>query len=169
MTKKVVVPTDGSKDMEQVLSMAVDIAKTMDAKIYGVYVVDLTPFMDFPEDEIVQAIKTKLYEEGWNALKALEKFCKERNNEVEVLIEEGNPAERIIRIAKKLRADLIVMGTRQSLAEEFLPSFTTSDKVIGEITSIGREISRKLFGSTAEKVIEGAHCDVLAVPIFREE
>ncbi|MEM3397176.1 MAG: universal stress protein [Thermoplasmata archaeon] len=169
MVKTVVVPTDGSEDMEQVLSIAVDIARTMEAKIYGIYVVDLTPFIDFPEDEVVQSIKAKLYEEGWNALRTLEKFCKERGNEVEVLIEEGNPAEKIIKIAKKLKADLIVMGTRHSSTDEFLPSFTTTEKLSGEIASIGRALSRKLFGSTAEKVIEGAHCDVLAVPIFKED
>ncbi|MCX8173404.1 MAG: universal stress protein [Thermoplasmata archaeon] len=169
MVKTVLVPTDGSGDMERILAIAVDIANTMGAKIYGVYVVDLTPFIGFPEDEVTQAIKAKLYEEGWNALRAVEKFCRERGSDVEVLIEEGNPAERIIKTAKKLKVDLIVMGTRQVPEEEFLPSLTTTDRITEEVATIGRTLTRKLFGSTAEKVIAGAHCDVLAVPIFREE
>ncbi|MEM4160824.1 MAG: universal stress protein [Thermoplasmata archaeon] len=168
MEKRILVPTDGSEEMEQVLSIALEIAKTMGAKLYGLYVVDITPFIDFPEDEVIQMIKAKLYEEGWNALKNLEKYCKEKGAEVEVLIEEGNPAERIIKVAKKLGTELIVMGTRHSTPEEFLPTITAGEKLTTELAAIRMALSRKLFGSTAEKVIEGAHCDVLAVPIFRE-
>lgn len=167
MEKCVVVPTDGSPDMERVLTIATDIARTMEAKICGVYVVDLTPFIDFPEDEVIQGLKARLYEEGWSALRALEQFCKERGVPAETVLEEGNPAERIIKIARKVKASLIVMGTRK--AEEFTPGFTASDRIKEGISSLGMALSRKLFGSTAEKVIERAHCTVLAVPIIREE
>ncbi|MGB9635802.1 MAG: universal stress protein [Thermoplasmata archaeon] len=169
MEKKIIVPTDGSEEMKTVLGIAMEIAKHLDAKIYGLYVVDLTPFIDFPEDELVQTLKSRLYEDGWNALRMMEKVCLENGCRIELMIEEGNPAERIIKIAKKLRADMIVMGTRRDVSDKYMPVFSGIDRIKGGFANIRAAVSRKLFGSTAEKVIEGAPCDVLAVPLMREE
>jgi len=164
--KAIVVPTDGSKDMEKVLKLATEIARGMEAKIYGLYVVDLAPFIDFPEDEVIQALRARLYEEGWNALRALENFCKECGVPCEVFLEEGRAGERIIKFAKKVKASLIVMGTRRA---KFTPAITPGDKIKEGLSSLAMALSRKIFGSTAEKVIASAHCPVLALPLVEEE
>jgi nucleotide-binding universal stress UspA family protein len=167
--KRILVPTDGSEDMEAVLKMAVDIAHSINARIYVMYVVDLTPFIDFPEDEQVQLLRAKLYEEGWNALHNTEKIARALGAEVELIIEEGNPAEKIIKKAKRLKVDLIVMGTRHEGIERYIPAYTTSDKLKEIAGRIGAELTRTLFGSVADKVIKSAPCDVLAVPLLTKE
>jgi len=59
----------------------------------------------------------------------------------ETMIVEGIPFVEIVKIAKDLDVDMIVMGLHRA-------------KRVDEI----------LFGSTAEKVLRGSHCPVLCVP-----
>lgn len=58
------------------------------------------------------------------------------------MIVEGVPFVEIVKIAKDLDVDLIIMGTRRSTAR----------------------VDELLFGSTAEKVLRAAPCPVLCVP-----
>jgi nucleotide-binding universal stress UspA family protein len=60
--------------------------------------------------------------------------------EVQTLAREGNPALEIVDIARDAKVDLIVVGR-----------------------SGGRFMSRAIFGSTAARVAELAHCDTLVV------
>lgn len=138
--KNILIATDGSDGMDTVYTLTFDIAKNLNAKIFAIYVVDLSPFAGLPEDDMLVRAKAKLYENGWNLLRALKEKAKEFGVEIEAVVEEGVPAEKIVRIAKKLKIDMIVMGTT------------------------GRSgIDRILLGSVAEAVLKNATCPVLAV------
>lgn len=138
--KNILIATDGSDGMENVYKLTFDIAKNLSAKVFIVYVVDLSPFAGLPEDDVLVRAKAKLYERGWNLLREMKERYKETGVETEAIVEEGLPAERIIRIAKKLKIDMIVMGTTGKSG-----------------------MDRILIGSVAETVIKNAPCPVLAV------
>ncbi len=77
------------------------------------------------------------------ALRRLEKLVnplRKGGRRVRILLREGYPDEAIVRAARGLRADLIVMGTHGR-----------------------RGISRALLGSVASRVLLAAPCPVLAV------
>ena len=61
--------------------------------------------------------------------------------DVRARVVSGTPADEIVRLATELNTDLVVMG----------------------VTSRGA-VGRRLFGSTAVRVMRSAHCPVLAVP-----
>ncbi|MEM3397177.1 MAG: universal stress protein [Thermoplasmata archaeon] len=138
--KNILIATDGSEGMEGVYKLAFDMAKNLNAKLFAVYVVDISPFAGLPEDDVLVRAKAKLYESGWNLLRELKERAKNVGLEIEASVDEGIPAERIVRIAKKLKIDMIVMGT-------------TGKSGVDKI----------LLGSVAETVIKNAPCPVLAV------
>ncbi|MGB9635801.1 MAG: universal stress protein [Thermoplasmata archaeon] len=140
--KNILIATDGSEGMSAVYTLALDLAKNLGAKLFGVYVVDFTPFAGMPEDEIIVQTKTKLYDIGWNVLNQLKRRALENGLEIDVILEEGAPAERILKVAKKLEVDMIILGTTGRSA---------LDKI--------------LLGSVADYVIKNARCPVLAVRI----
>lgn len=75
------------------------------------------------------------------AKKRIKKFCDEElkdkyqltDEQVKILVKEGQPWKVILKTAKKIDADVVVMGTRKNsrLGKLFLGS--TASKVIGEI------------------------------------
>ncbi|MEM4160823.1 MAG: universal stress protein [Thermoplasmata archaeon] len=138
--KSILIATDGSEEMDEVYRMAFDLGKNLNAKLFALYVVDLSPFDGLPEDALLLRAKARLYERGWNLLRELKEKAVRAGVEVEAIVEEGNPAEKIVKTAKKLKVGMIVMGTR------------------------GRAgIDRLLLGSVAEAVIKNAPCPVLAM------
>jgi len=138
MYKKIVVGVDGSHDSEQALEMARSLAKSDGAHIVLVHVVEwvggkggVYP-LAIDEDRIDAAIKDKVDElagEGINA---------------EMLIEHvtfGGPAKVIADAARRLDADLILVGKR------------------------GRSpITDVLTGSVPMRLIDVAHRPVLVIP-----
>jgi nucleotide-binding universal stress UspA family protein len=66
---------------------------------------------------------------------------RDRARGIELLVEVGNPADEILRIATRLRSDLVVMGTHGS-----------------------NRVVRFFFGSTTEQVLANAPVPVLAIP-----
>lgn len=136
--KSILVATDGSEDMDKVYKLAFDMAKALKAKILALYVVDIPA--ELPEDNVLLHVKAKLYEYGWSVLRSLKDLGEKEGIEVETAIEEGAPAEKILKVAKKKKVDMIVMGTT------------------------GRSgLDKILLGSVAYTVIKNAHCPVLAV------
>ncbi|MCX8173405.1 MAG: universal stress protein [Thermoplasmata archaeon] len=138
--RSMLIATDGSDGMEEVYRLAFDMAKNLNAKVFALYVVDLSPFAGLPEDDVLVRAKARLYENGWNVLRSLKEVATQAGIEAEAMVEEGTPSEKIVKIAKKLKVDMIVMGT-------------TGKSGIDKI----------LLGSVAETVIKNAPCPVLAV------
>lgn len=131
--KKILVPTDGSKAAKLAVEVALDTAKQRNAEVVALFVVDMPHLL---ADRVAEAVRRDV---GEPAVKEVVRAAKKENLKVKGLVEEGNAADTILKVAKKEDIDLIVMGTR------------------------GASVTKRLLGSVASSVIIYAPCPVLAV------
>jgi nucleotide-binding universal stress UspA family protein len=118
MISKIIVPTDGSKTARKAAVYAVDLARQLKASVIALSVIDKRMFVA----QTVPAAKAKrptaetvedfLMEAAKGYTEEIKKLCDESGVEVHVSIKMGYPAEEIVKEAKKLKANLIVMGSR---------------------------------------------------------
>ena len=144
--KNILVAIDFSDSADNVISRAADVAKFSAAKTTLLHVVDHIPPLGFGEEPLIapdwMIPEHELLEE---AKKSLHKFAvKHSLEQEEQLVSMGTAQHEIVRIAEKLKADLIILGSH------------------------GRHGVRLLLGSTANGVLHHASCDVLAVRIKDE-
>jgi len=137
--KRILVPTDFSDYSKQAITYACELAKRFSAELQLLHVVPpplvAAPYIGAVADEVLQPeVASK------QALEELDdpEFAQVSN--VERVIQTGTPFVEIVRYAKEIDADLIVMGTH------------------------GRSgLVHALIGSVAEKVVRKAPCPVLTV------
>ncbi|MFC7018951.1 MULTISPECIES: universal stress protein [Haloarcula] len=145
MYDRILLPTDGSEEMEYVIEHAVSLATTHGATVQGLYVVDTGRFASLPVGNSWEGVTQMLREEGELALDELEAYDAGSVG-VEGHMVEGDPTTEILRYADEADCDVIVMGTH------------------------GRGgIDRLLLGSVAERVIRQSHVPVVTVPVRRGE
>jgi nucleotide-binding universal stress UspA family protein len=129
-------PTDFSESSDSALRLACSLARDHGAEVLIVHVLEpmLTVFGDRllpqPEEVALQEIKDKLLQ-----MKGPDPKVPVRHR-----LEEGLPADQILRVAREDKCDLIVMGTHGR-----------------------RGLSRLLLGSVAEQVTRQATCPVVVV------
>lgn len=140
MYKNVLIPTDGSDTAEMAVKQGIELAEAVGAKVYGLYVIDISTFIGVPTEAVWESIKNLLEEEGKTALGIIEKMAEEGGVEYEMILNEGSPYKNIIQTAEEKKIDLIVMGTAGRVG-----------------------FDRFLLGSVAEKVVRTAPCPVLVV------
>ena len=142
MIEKILVPTDFSESARYALNYAVDLNKTLNARLYLLHV--LQDFTEFSEYNLSPSILPQPYVEfEENASKRLENMLGEvvpPETPCGTYILHGVPFYEIIQFAKKEHIDLIVIGSH------------------------GRTgLKHVLFGHTAEKVVKKSPCPVLTV------
>jgi nucleotide-binding universal stress UspA family protein len=140
---RILVPTDFSTHSENALTYAAAFAEKFDAELYLLHVVqDLALFVPEaitnappltpPLDQLTGAVR--------EALDRLIDSHQLRRFTVHAEVREGSPFYEIIRFAKEVDIDLVIMGTH------------------------GRTgLVHVLLGSVAEKVVRKAPCPVLTV------
>ncbi|GIX47410.1 MAG: universal stress protein [Candidatus Tectimicrobiota bacterium] len=156
----ILAPTDFSAPAQQALGYAFEEAKQHEAKVTLLHVLPRqagdevyylkgtpAPPMSFDPDfggplplpsSTPPALHRDRYEEAMAQLRDL--IPAELASRCEVRVTAGDPAEAIVRMARELAADLIVMGTH------------------------GRTgLQHVLLGSVAEKVVRHAPCPVLTI------
>lgn len=143
--RTILVPTDFSEAANNAFVYAANLAWSLQAKLVAMHVYYVAPMADgvAPPD-----FMAKLHEE--KVQKAEEAFRSYRGDLVRILgdeisletrIEPGYAPDQIIKLSETPDVDLIVMGT------------------------LGQEsMSEKILGSVTTRVIERAHCPVMAVP-----
>ncbi len=141
--KKILCPTDFSAASLEALKDAVGLARGTQAKLILMYVVNQKMFsegLSLARVDSPDALGKEMADEARRRLKSLIP-AKERDGlDLETNVRSGNPAQEVIRYAKENGVDMIVIG------------------------STGHSgVERMMFGSTAEKVVRGAHCSVLTV------
>lgn len=142
--KNILVPTDFSEPSERALQQAVELAKEFGSSIHLVHVTtqdaDHMP-MFFLDDEKVGEIKKHLEEYNNQLMQnKIDKYLRGQNIEYSVYFKSGSPYDEILRLADKLKTDLIVISSKgKSALEGFF------------------------FGSTTEKVVRKANCSVFVV------
>lgn len=155
--KKILFPTDLSKNAEHAFEYAAGIAKCFGARITILHVTERLPpnallilqayhgvdgwkeIEKMNEEEVIRNIRSRI-----------EAFCEEARGKFpecpfivdDVVVETGHPVERILHHASETGCDMIVMGAR------------------------GHGLLRDTFlGSTAERVLRRCHKPVLVVPM----
>jgi len=142
---RILVPTDGSREGEQAIAHAVDLAEAHGAAVSGLYVINTASYNGLPMETSWEGVTALLNTDAQEAVETVEKLGAERDVPVETEIVEGSPSTEIVRTAESQECDLIVMGTH------------------------GRGgIDRLLLGSVAEKVVRAAHVPVLTVRVGAE-
>lgn len=145
MSKVIVVPVDGSDQSKKALDFSVDLALHYPAELKLVYVTQ--PFVA----EDVFAMSTIAIPVDMDDL-SLEKYGKEVLDKAEKIVNDlgatsvskkllkGDPAKAIIAYAEKIKADMIVIGSRG----------------LGNLSGI-------FLGSVSRKVGHEAHCTCITV------
>jgi nucleotide-binding universal stress UspA family protein len=110
--KKILIATDGSKAAENAADYGIEIAKWHGAKVYAVYVIDITFSDSIMMDEAwVKNTYEQLEKIGRKAISDLEEDAKAAGIEAESILLKGNPAKEILDIAEEQEVDMIVVGS----------------------------------------------------------
>ena len=108
MFDTVVVSTDGSESVERAITVALDLARTFDAEVHALYVVDSSDVEASPE-QVRDELRTALEDAGEDALRAVVDAA---DREVVTAVREGQPATEICGYVDDFDADMVAMGTR---------------------------------------------------------
>lgn len=145
MYDRILVPTDGSADMNRVTDHAMELAIRCQAELHVLYVVDASSYQTVPED-IRDRVRDALVGDGETATRSVAKRVSARGVPFRREIRAGNPATVIINYAEAEDCDLIVMGTHGRTGQEYY-----------------------LLGSVAEKVVQFSSVPVLTIRIGDRE
>ena len=144
MYDEILVPTDGSGASKRAIEHAVDVARTYDARLHALYVVDTSAYSTL--DAGAEMLLDALEDEGEAAVKRVEEMAGDAGVSVSTEVTSGTAHKAILDYAEDHGVDLIVMGTH------------------------GRTgLDRYLLGSVTERVVRSADVPVLTVRMESEE
>ncbi|THE65388.1 universal stress protein [Salinadaptatus halalkaliphilus] len=144
MYDRILVPTDGSPEVEGALEYAFELAQTHDATVRGLYVVNAAGYGGLPMETAWEGITDALHADGQTAVERVEDLAPP-DVSIETTVLEGSPSRAIVDEADAANCDLIVMGTH------------------------GRGgIDRLLLGSVTERVVRCSTVPVLTVRVETE-
>ncbi|MFZ5875462.1 MAG: universal stress protein [Nitrospirota bacterium] len=136
----ILVPTDFSEYSRQALSYAEMLAKTFDAKIVLIHVIDTVSYVVAESVQWTTEVSARVQATIQPMLDGLVHDAQKRGVVAESQLTQGVPYDQIVKAAEESHADLIVIGTH------------------------GRTGMRHvLLGSVAERVVRLAPCPVLTV------
>lgn len=139
--KKILVAVDGSKNSDKAVIEAKKIGRCMNSEINVIYVMEdimVHPYIHMEEYKGV--LDEAFKEQGTEVLDRAKKELEDYDGKVEYLLKNGNPGNRILKVAEEGEYDLIIMGSRGLNA-----------------------VSRVMIGSVSNKVINRADISVLIV------
>lgn len=137
--QKILVAHDGSKSSDKALKKAVELAINSNATLAVLSVVPELYLTELSDEDRNRISKT-LEEETRQAMEKIRKSLSGKSIEVKTVIRQGDPAEKILETAQKMKVDLIVTGSH------------------------GRHGAKKfLLGSVSSKVVDYSRCPVLVV------
>ena len=148
--RKILVPIDFSPCSEEAFRVALTLAKTFQAELLLLHVVDTSALATFnqlgllavPSD--AQGQKRRLRHHARLNVRRLLEVEAAKGVTAKRIIVEGGPFVEIAKTARIEKVDLVVMGSYGGRS--------------GSVDKI-------FFGSTAEKVVRTAGCPVLTVPL----
>ncbi|KTG08919.1 hypothetical protein AUR64_14000 [Haloprofundus marisrubri] len=138
MYDTILVATDGSPSATAAADRAIDFARTFDAGLHALYVIDTMAYgADVRSDLMTEA----LGQQGESAVEAVELAAEETGVAVTTAVTRGSPAQAIVDYVEDNDIDLVVVGTRGR-----------------------RGLERFLVGSVAERVVRTSPAPVVTVP-----
>jgi nucleotide-binding universal stress UspA family protein len=135
---RLLLATDGSQGSAVAEDYAFALAQSWGASLTVMNVLECPPGLD-PENPVNQLYLTELMKQATSKLVALKARAVDRGISVHTRIATGIPSEEVLSVATGEDPDLIVVGTRGKTG-----------------------LAHVLLGSTAERIIRGAPCPVLA-------
>ena len=136
--RKIIVATDGTEYAKKAVNTAVHLSKLTGAKLYGLYVSDVSSIT--PTSVEWELVAENIKREADAALSYVLEKADAEHIEFESVNLSGAAAQEIVQYANSVDADLIVVGAAGKKA-----------------------IERILLGSVSEKVIRNAKQQVLVV------
>ncbi|MBU3965878.1 MAG: universal stress protein, partial [Euryarchaeota archaeon] len=158
--KKILIPTDGSKDAMYAAQFGMSIARRYNAEVYVCTIIDskekiikrhvttldevrrgrvLGETLTYPES-IIRRMRQLLLDDAARIADDVRKMAEKKRVTAEIIVKDGKTASEILKIVKNQKIDLVVLGsTGKSL------------------------ISLMGVGSISEKVASTARCSVLVV------
>jgi nucleotide-binding universal stress UspA family protein len=148
MYKKILLPTDGSEYANKAAKHAIWLASLSGAELSVLYVIETSSLVGLPAEDLIVRIKEMLKEEGQKSLEQISRLVEEgkikdgchHEIQLNMVTEEGSPADIIVKKVKKENIDLVVMGT-----------------------SGKHGLDRFLLGSVTEHVVRSSPAPVLVV------
>jgi nucleotide-binding universal stress UspA family protein len=147
MLEKILLGTDGSANSRKALAFAVEMASQYDSQLYVLHVI---PTMGIPVEvleylsaEDIDDSPASFYLEkiGQKIIQQSENECKITGcKNVHTIVLRGDPADKIIEVAKDKQIDIIILGSRGL-----------------------RGIKGRLLGSVSRKVSHASECSCLIV------
>lgn len=139
--RKILVPTDFSVHAEAAADFAVDLAEKFEADVFFLHVYDYPTYV-LPDGALLPAadVVTGMMADIAERFERIRARYAERGLRLSTETRQGVPLPEIVKYAKEISADLIVMGTHGRTGLEHF-----------------------LIGSVAEKVVRKAPCPVLTV------
>lgn len=138
----ILLATDFSEPAGHAAEHAMTLVRACDARLHLLHVIEEFGYWEsfdlrhFPSDDVYEELQTT----ARIALEDLVESVSPGASEPTTHVREGKPFVEIIRAARELEVDVIVIGSHGQSG-----------------------IAETLFGSTAEKVVRKAHCAVLVV------
>ena len=149
MNKKILVPTDGSKNAEKAGEYAISLAKEGNVDIIVLYVVDTSQgdrmkrgegyVGAVPSKDLREQLEKQLEEEGEKAVESFKEKLEETqcagkctNVNLITLRKEGKPSDVILKIIEDEDVDQVVMGKSGKHGLEKFVTGNTVDKVVKE-------------------------------------
>jgi nucleotide-binding universal stress UspA family protein len=141
MYESILVPADGSQEMEAIVEQAIELASLCDATIHALHVVDERAYMSVPDDAR-DMVRETLEDDAKVATEGVVSEAEEVGVDVERELRWGDPAAGILSYAVEADIAAIVMGTHGRTGYE-----------------------RYVMGSVAEKVVRLSPVPVLVVDV----
>ncbi|MCI4453399.1 MAG: universal stress protein [Thermodesulfobacterium sp.] len=136
MFKKILIGYDGYEGSLLSLEKGLHLAEELKAEVIVLSVASIPEYAETISE--VEEAKEQAKKYYADVLSDVERLVKGKDLKVQTLIRFGKPAEVILHTAEELGIDLIILG----------PSKYSY-------------LRRRILGSTADKVVERAHCSVL--------
>ena len=136
--QKIIIATDGTEYARKAINTAVSLSKLTDAKLYGVFVSDVSHIT--PTSVEWELVAENIKREADMALAYVREKAAAENLNFEAVNLSGSAAQEIVQYANHINADLIVVGAAGKKAFE-----------------------RLLLGSVSEKILRNAKQQVLVV------
>ncbi len=141
MAQRFLVPVDFSEDANQAVEYAIDLARTLGARVTLLHVIQLLPFGSGDMSVTVPGTYIQdLEAEITSRMQAFLERITAAGLEGGIVVVHGVPFQEILETAKNQQVDLILMGTHGRTGLQYV-----------------------LLGSVAEKVVRLAPCPVLVV------
>lgn len=138
MYQEILVPTDGSEGIQEVLPHARALAQNHDATVHALYVVDRRLYLT-AEDDVQDEIRANLQAEGEEALDEIHTAMDMNAIPVKTAVTEGIPYREILEYLGENGIDVVIMGTHGRTGRDRLAN----------------------LGSVTERVVKNA-----AIPVF---